>query len=451
MKWSKFNYLYYSSKHNKSLLYNSLSNTFVNVSNPELEQTLIEIRDSGSIITFEEQQSLFEELKKAKIIVESDETEILKIKHRLFVNRYSPFTINLTVLPTLSCIFRCPYCFTKEGDGTFMDQEVSEKIIKLVDNLSSNIKSTYLHLAWMGGEPLLNFNIIKELTERLQKMDITIDASIVTNGYLMTKEKIEQFKELNIRCVQITIDGLNEEHNATRIHKNDVDSFSKIISNMDTFFRIYDKRETVAINVRVNLDRTKDYLRKFVEVYKYLRNRYPYKNLFISPGFIDDIKSNGSNLSCLFDKSTAKDFFVDIIKLGFTEYSLYPDNQVFDCAVKSSNSFVIGPKGELYSCWENIGHNDYITGYINEKGLPIITNEESLFRYLIDADFLNDPKCLDCFFFPICTGGCPEKRIRNKHCNACFDVCMMHKTAIEEILDLHYEVKQKRTSKNEKT
>jgi len=69
------------------------------------------------------------------------------------------------------------------------------------------------------------------------------------------------------------------------------------------------------------------------------------------------------------------------------------------------------------------------------------------FRYLVDADFLNDEICLDCFFFPICTGRCPEKRIRNKHCNACFDTCAIQKNAIEEILDLHYEVKMKQSNK----
>jgi len=447
MKWSKFNHLYFSSKYNKSLLYNSLSNVFIDVSNIELEQILLDIKERGSITNLQDYPDLFEELKKTKIIVDSDEPEILKIKHKLFLNRYSPYTINLTILPTLSCNFKCPYCFTKEGDGAFMDELVHEKIVKLVEALTKNNKSTLLHLSWMGGEPLLNFNTIKELTAQLKKLDVNIDSLLVTNGYLMNREQVEQFKELYISRVQVTIDGLKEEHNLTRIHKNEPDSFSKIISNMDTFFEVYNKRETVSLNVRVNLDKTKDYLRKFIEVYKFLRNRYPYNNLFISPGFIEDIKSNGSNISCEFDKVTAKNFFVDLIKFGLAEYSLYPENQNFDCAVKSANSFVIGPTGELYSCWENIGYKEYITGFLNAEGLPVITNNESFFRYLIDADFLNDEICLDCFFFPICTGGCPEKRIRNKHCNACFDTCAIQKTAIEEILDLHYEVKMKQNNK----
>ena len=443
MKWSKFNHLYFSSKHKKNLLYNSLSNIFVDVSNPAVYQILKDIQKSDSITDLQEHSSLFEELKRTKIIVKSDEAEIMKIKHKMFLNKYSPYTINLTILPTLSCNFRCPYCFEQEGKGNYMSTLVSDNIVKLVKNLTPNNKSTLVHLAWMGGEPLLNFKAIKELTKKLKELDVKLESTIITNGYLMTKEKIQQFEELNIRFLQVTIDGLKEEHNLTRIHKKKPDSFSKIIHNMDNFYSIYNKKDSISINVRVNLEKKKDYLKKFIEVHDYLRNRYPYKNLYISPGFIEDIKSNGATLSCEFDRATAKNFFIDIIKMGYTEYSLYPSNLNFDCAVKSGNNFVIGPEGELYSCWENIGFKEYITGYLNDKGLPVITNEEAYFRYLTDADYLNEPECLNCFFFPICNGGCPEKRIRNKHNNACFDTCAIQKNAIEELLDLHYEIKQK--------
>lgn len=322
-----------------------------------------------------------------------------------------------------------------------MSKQVSDNIVKSVKHQISNNKTTLVHLAWMGGEPLLFFRKIKELTNELKKLDITLDSSVVTNGYLMTAEKIKQFKDLNITQVQVTIDGLENEHNLTRIHKKNADSFSKILNNLDTFFSIYNKSGSVSLNIRVNLDKTKDYLRKFLDVHNYFRKRYPYNNLFISPGFIEDIKSNGATLNCEFDRATTKNFFFDLIKLGYASYSIYPKNNIFDCAVKSCNSYVIGPKGELYSCWENIGFSEYIIGQLNDEGEAIITNELLYFRYLMDADYLNDPQCLECFFFPICSGGCPEKRIRNKHCNACFDTCAMYKDSIEEVLDLHYQVK----------
>jgi uncharacterized protein len=67
-----------------------------------------------------------------------------------------------------------------------------------------------------------------------------------------------------------------------------------------------------------------------------------------------------------------------------------------------------------------------------------------------DADYLTDETCNNCFFFPICNGGCPEKRIRNKHSNAQFDMCILQKDDMENMLDIHYEVKQKINSINKK-
>ena len=442
MQWSKFNCLYFSKKHGKNLLYNSLSNTFINVSNPTILELLNSIKENNNIENLSEHPSLYEELKRSKIIVESDETEILKIKQIVLVNRYSPNTVVLTLIPTLECNFECPYCFAKTG-GAYITPTVSNSIVALVKQLSSNNKSTLLNISWMGGEPLLNFKAIQLLTRKLKIPDVRINARLITNGYLMTKEKIEQFKNLHITYVQVTVDGLEEEHNLTRIHKEGKNTFVKIIENIDAFFSIYNQENSVALNIRVNLDRTKDYVKKFIEVYSFFKSRYPYKNLFISPGFIEDIRANGFNTNCEFDRAAIKDFFKELIQAGVMEYSLYPKNKIYECAVRSKTDFVIGPTGEIYSCWENIGHKESIVGQLNDKGIPEINNETSYYRYLADADYLTDEACLNCFFLPICNGGCPEKRIRNKHCNAQFDNCIVQKDDMENILDLHYDVKQK--------
>ena len=442
MKWSKFNYLYFSKKYNKNLLYNSLSNAFIEINNPALLDLLKNIKEKGQIELLSEHPSLCEELKQSKVIIESDETEILRIKHEVLTTRYASNTVVFTLLPTLGCNFECPYCFAKT-DGQAMSPIVSDSIVKLLEHLTSNNKHSLLNLSWMGGEPLLNFKTIQSLTPKLKLPNIQLNAHLVTNGYLMTKEKIEQFQELNITFVQVSIDGLEEEHNQTRIHKQGKNTFTKIIENLDAFFSIYNQENSVALNLRVNLDRTTNYLKKFLEVYLFFRRRYPYRNLFISPGFIADVKANGFNTACEFDRATIKDFFKELVQVGLLRYSLYPDNKIQECAVRSQMDFVIGPKGEIYSCWENIGHKEFIIGQLNENGIPEIANKVLYFRYLADADYLTDETCLDCFFFPICNGGCPEKRIRNKHCNAQFDNCAVQKDDIENILDLHYEVKQK--------
>ena len=120
------------------------------------------------------------------------------------------------------------------------------------------------------------------------------------------------------------------------------------------------------------------------------------------------------------------------------DYSLYPENIVNECAVRSPYSYTIGPEGELYTCWENIGKKEFIIGQLSDNGEIEITNEIEYNKYVGAADYINDKKCLDCFFFPICNGGCPEKRLLNKYKKTKFDVCSVHKGNIEEILQNHY-------------
>lgn len=415
---------------------------FIEINNPHLLELLNSIKENNGMEILSEHPSLYEELNRSKIIVESDETEILKIKHKALSNRYSSNTIIFTLIPTLGCNFRCPYCFAKTG-GEVMTTEVSNNIVALLKQLSSNNKYTHLNLTWMGGEPLLNFEAMQSLTSKLEIPDIHMNAHLVTNGYLMTKEKIEQFDRLHITFIQVTVDGLEEEHNLTRIHKQGKNTFTKIIENLDTFFNIYNQRNTIAMNIRVNLDRRKDYLKKFLEVRSFFKKRYSHDNLFVSPGFIEDIKANGFNATCEFDRASIKDFYKELIKSGLSGYSLYPKNQINECAVRSQTNFVIGPKGEIYTCWENIGHEKFIIGQLNDKGMPEIENESFYLRYLTDADYLTEEACTSCFFFPICNGGCPEKRIRNKHYNAQFDTCIIQKDDMEDILNLHYEAKQR--------
>ncbi len=442
MKWSKFNFLYYSNIHKVHLLYNSLSNSFIKVDNEEMLDFFISIKSKRSNPNIIEGEKLYKDLVKYNVIVESDEIEILKIKNTKLGIRYSTDILNLTILPTLACNFKCPYCFSTEGEGCFMNEKVEDSIFMLAKNIKENHGKIKIQLTWMGGEPLCNFKTMKRLTNKLLELKTPLISDLVTNGYLLSKEKITALEKLRIESIQITLDGLEDEHNKTRIHKTQRKSFAKIIKNIDLFFELYPNSSNISINIRVNLDKKEDFSEKFISLYNYLRNRYPYKNLFISPGFIDLITVDGFKSSCGFDRSAIKDFFLELSKKhNLLEYSIYPKGKINECAIRSPFSYAIGPKGEIYPCWENIGKDDSIIGKINEKGNINLSNVNRYNKYIGGADYLTDEKCLKCFFFPICNGGCPEKRILNHYNETEFDLCSVHKDNIEEILDEHYKQK----------
>lgn len=71
------------------------------------------------------------------------------------------------------------------------------------------------------------------------------------------------------------------------------------------------------------------------------------------------------------------------------------------------NYFVVGPEGELYKCWNDIGDKDSIVGNVLDDK---ITNYDLLSRYLGGPTMSDDPKCVNCKLYPICNGGCAWSR-----------------------------------------
>ena len=98
------------------------------------------------------------------------------------------------------------------------------------------------------------------------------------------------------------------------------------------------------------------------------------------------------------------------------------------CGAISLNSFVIGPDGALYKCWNDIGYSERSIGNL-EKGIKL-TNK---FVEWLSYDVVKDQECKDCSFFPVCYGGCAA--YKNK-------ICSSVKWNAEEMLELMKEMAQ---------
>ena len=82
-------------------------------------------------------------------------------------------------------------------------------------------------------------------------------------------------------------------------------------------------------------------------------------------------------------------------KYGLDFSMVFPRSERYECAISNRNALVIGPEGELYKCWNDVGNKSKIIGNIDGK----ITNEALLPRYLVAADPFEDPKCKNVFCF----------------------------------------------------
>lgn len=102
------------------------------------------------------------------------------------------------------------------------------------------------------------------------------------------------------------------------------------------------------------------------------------------------------------------------------------------------NGVAIGPSGELYKCWNDVGKPEKVYGSITGG----TTNEELLLEYLMDADPFDDPKCRKCILLPVCSGGCPYDRIQTQK-NGESDTCPLIKNHMDDYLWFHYLAKAK--------
>ncbi|MDR0829357.1 MAG: radical SAM protein [Prevotellaceae bacterium] len=424
MKWSRYNFLFESEKYG-FLLYNSLSNSFAEL-DKETFEFIHNISQSINIIELDD-KDLFGQLVEMKALVENDNDEFYNIKYLTQMRRFDNSHLELTINPTLHCNFACPYCFEGDKPAIYMTDDVENAIIDFIKKLKQ-IKS--VSVTWFGGEPLMAFDRIVSLTEKIKKLNLAFSASMISNGYLLDNKVIEKLDELDIRQIQITVDGLKEEHDKRRFLKSGKGTFEKIIANIDN---LKTQKPDFSVVVRVNIDDSNK--ENFIKTYAAFYKKYK-GAVYVVPGFITN-DTNCNALDCAFDREKKARFLIDLYKQnGVNALGLYPDNFRYECAIRNPYHLTIGPEGELYKCWNDVGYKNRIVGNLLQ---PENVNQSLLTRYYVAGDPFDNHECRKCFHLPVCGGGCPFVRIESEYSGQEPDICDYRKGHLKEFLEFHYD------------
>jgi uncharacterized protein len=248
---------------------------------------------------------------------------------------------------------------------------------------------------------------------------------------LLEKQIVDELYNLNIKSIQITLDGKEEIHNKKRPHIANNDSFNKIISNLD--YLVKKEVEGLIVSIRINTDNTNS--DDYFDTFQYLSNKYKNK-VVIYPGIIKDWNAKGE-VSCGFNRKEEIDFiFKQFNKHGLIPNSFYP-NYKTHCVAQRIFDYVIGPEGELYKCWSDVGKKDFVVGSLTND----YVNNGLLTKYLKSIDPFESKECRNCFFFFVCGGGCPNQRLKNKFYGTNFDTCTYFKGNLERFLEVHFHTK----------
>ncbi len=357
-------------------------------------------------------QPFLDMLRAGKFLVEpgEEEDELLVRRNRREAARFGGPGLSLTVCPTLACNFRCAYCFeSSQDEAAVMDSGTMDRLVEFIAGFR-NAKP--LGVAWYGGEPLLAFGAIVELTERFRRVDPDYrGAALITNGYLLDAPKIARLNGLGIESIQITLDGPAQEHDRRRALAGGGPTFSRVMENLETLMAS-DYAGFCAI--RVNVDRKNR--AAFPLLRSALTEKFPGKGLRVYAAPLRGSPERTCGQDCFFEGGEWAEYTLDL----YRDHGLKPvaglspgANADGPCAATTHRSFVVGPSGELYKCWKDTGRPDMVVGSVRAK--EAVTNPALQARYSVGVDPWDDPECRECEVLPICGGGCANTRLRMKY------------------------------------
>ena len=311
-----------------------------------------------------------------------------------------------------ACNLQCEYCFAGEGeyhgDRALMSLEVGKKALDfLVENSGSRRN---LEVDFFGGEPLLNFDVVKELVKYGRELEKTNDKhfrfTLTTNGVLIDDDVIA-FANKEMDNVVLSVDGRREIHDRMRPFRDGSGSYDKII---DKFKKFADSRNQERYYVRgtfthYNTDFVKDVLSLADEGFKQISVEPvvadPSEPYAITE---DDIPTICEGYDMLAREMLAR----EKDGRGFTFFHYMIDLTGGPCIYKrlagcgsGTEYLAVTPWGDLYPCHQFVGEEQFKLGDVYNG----VTNSDLVDKFKL-CNVYAKPECRDCFARFFCSGGC---------------------------------------------
>jgi uncharacterized protein len=327
---------------------------------------------------------------------------------------YRADVLELILLASEDCNFRCTYCYEDFARGT-MTPQVREGIKNLVRKRIKKLNR--LNISWFGGEPLYGWEAIEDLApffdEIAQEHEVPFGSNMTTNGYLLTPEVADKLLAWRIRQFQITLDGLPEHHNHSRAARDGSPTFERIFANLKA---LAGKDQDFRVVLRVNFNPANaGGLSGFVEMLSQEFKGDPRYSLALKAvGRWGG--SNDDQLDVCGDDEVAsvqQDIMAQAKRQGLHFGSLRDAAKMGGqvCYAARPYNFIIGATGKVMKCTIVLDKDDHnVVGSITPDGE--LKRDDARMSLWTEPAFEQDDQCCKCVVLPNCQGiHCPLVRI----------------------------------------
>lgn len=310
------------------------------------------------------------------------------------------------------CNLACKYCFAEEGEyhgrRALMDYETGKRALDFLIENSGNRKN--LEVDFFGGEPLMNFEVVKRLVEygreQEKKRDKHFRFTLTTNGVLLD-DAVMEFANREMDNVVLSIDGRREVHDKMRPFRKGQGSYDLIVPK---FLKLAESRGQERYYVRgtfthYNTDFSADVL--------HLAD-LGFRQISVEPVVAqptDDYAITEEDLPVLFDEYDR--LAANMVKReregnAFNFFHFMIDLEGGPCVYKrlsgcgsGTEYLAVTPWGDLYPCHQFVGNEDFLMGNVWDG----VVNEALRDEFKCCNVYAKE-KCRGCFAKFYCSGGC---------------------------------------------
>lgn len=361
----------------------------------------------------------------------------------------------LLLMVSQSCNYRCVYCYAVENnfpdEGRLMDESTAYKAVDHLFEASGSRK--YLTISFFGGEPLLNFPVIRKVVDyslsRAKEEDRQVEFLMSTNGSLVTDE-IADYLVKHEFSMLVSLDGPPEIHNRFRPTRSGGPSHHLSLKGAYRLLSRYPRKRYVKVKAVLNHES-----HNLLEIAEYLEG-LGFTNIGIggsrerSWGCRSfDIQGNDytvlhNNVEALLDRFLKR--LDENRPLGYNPFfhalrDLKGKRNFLGitCGV-GRNCNAVSVDGDIYPCHRYVGMKPFVLGNIDEG----LDRAKTLAYYR--ALWTNGERsCGACWARHICGGECPwfvsreDGKIWPPHEGGCGEI----RKGLERAIWLYYELENK--------
>ena len=311
------------------------------------------------------------------------------------------------------CNLRCRYCFAATGDfcmgeRKLLKYEVGRQALDWLVRHSG--KRVNLEVDFFGGEPLMNFEVVKQLVAYGRSLEKPFNKhfkfTMTTNCVLMNDEIID-FLNREMSNVVISIDGRPEVHDRMRPTVNGRGSLDLIMEKAKKFAARRGDKEYYVRGTYTG------YNKDFANDVLYLADQ-GFEQLSIEPVVTDpanDYALHEEDLPQLYDEyERLAQIYIDRRANGkwFNFFHFMVDLSGGPCLRKrltgcgAGNEYVsVTPDGDIYPCHQFVGREGYRMGSVLDD-----TFDRDIQLRFAHNNVLTKEKCRSCWARFYCSGGC---------------------------------------------